>query len=184
MSWPSDTVFHCIIVCLEFSADCHIYLWRKVVCWFCLFACLPHWDLPNYGASCNTLGAIGKSSMSRGALSWFHNGLTYGGQVIEYWIIFIEKLFKSKLKIIGEFGCPLDIVDQWVRFNEGDLEIFRPKVWEIVFIIGNSMKLLKMVLEGKINWVTSSHLGHCRSILSIELISSNISYLPLTVSSW
>jgi hypothetical protein len=102
--------FFCIIVCLEFSADCHIYLWRKVVCWFCLFACLPHWDLSNYGASCHTLGTIGKPSMSRGALSWFHNGLTYGGEVIEYWIIFIENSFKSKLKFIGEFGCPLDIV--------------------------------------------------------------------------
>jgi hypothetical protein len=102
--------FFCIIVCLEFSADCHIYLWWKVVCWFCLFACLPHWDLSNYGASCHTLGTIGKPSMSRGALSWFHNGLTYGGEVIEYWIIFIENSFKSKLKFIGEFGCPLDIV--------------------------------------------------------------------------
>jgi hypothetical protein len=48
--------------------------------------------------------------MSRGALSWFHNGVTYGGEAIEYWIIFIENSFKSKLKIIGEFGCPLDIV--------------------------------------------------------------------------
>ncbi len=48
--------------------------------------------------------------MSRGALSWFHNGLTYGGEVIENRIIFIEKSLKSKLKIMGEFGCPLDIV--------------------------------------------------------------------------
>jgi hypothetical protein len=43
--------------------------------------------------------------MSKGAHSPFHNISTYSGEVIEYWkIFFTENLFKSKLKIIGEFG--------------------------------------------------------------------------------
>jgi hypothetical protein len=33
----------------------------------------------------------------------------------------------------------------------------------VVFFIGNSIKLLKMLLEGKIGWVTSSHLGQLYS---------------------
>ncbi len=32
------------------------------------------------------------------------------------------------------------------------------KIW-VVFVIGNSIKLQKLVLEGKISQVTSSHLG-------------------------
>jgi len=43
--------------------------------------------LSNNGASCCTLGTVEKSSMSRGASSWFHNVLTYGGEVID-----IEKI--------------------------------------------------------------------------------------------
>jgi hypothetical protein len=44
-------------------------------------------------------------------------------------------------------------------FKEGDLEISKPKDIEIsvVFVIRNSIKLQKMILEGKINLVT--HLG-------------------------
>ncbi len=36
--------------------------------------------------------------------------LTYGGKIVEYWTKFHENSFKSKVKIIGEFGCTLDIV--------------------------------------------------------------------------
>jgi len=37
--------------------------------------------------------------------------LTYGGEVIEYWTKnFTKKSFKSKLKIIREFGHTSDIV--------------------------------------------------------------------------
>jgi hypothetical protein len=44
------------------------------------------------------------------------------------------------------------------------LENFGPKLWEILnfewfFVIENSIKLQKMVLEGKICWSTSSHSG-------------------------
>jgi hypothetical protein len=34
--------------------------------------------------SCHALGTIGKPSMGRCALSWFHNVSTYDGEVIEY----------------------------------------------------------------------------------------------------
>ncbi len=75
-----------------------------------------------------------------------------------YWMLnnfFIENLIKSKLKVIGEFGCTLDIVEshQWLRFNEGDIEFWAFSVIE------NSIKLQNMILEGKFSWVTNSHLG-------------------------
>jgi hypothetical protein len=54
----------------------------KEGCLFVLFVMLR--DLPNHGASCHTLGIIGKKcSMSRSAYYWFHNVSTYGGEVIE-----------------------------------------------------------------------------------------------------
>jgi hypothetical protein len=53
----------------------------KEGCLFVLFVMLR--DLPNHGASCHTLGIIGKCSMSRSAYYWFHNVSTYGGEVIE-----------------------------------------------------------------------------------------------------
>jgi hypothetical protein len=40
-------------------------------------------DLPNHGAFCYELHIIGKLSMNRDALSWFHNVSTYDGEVIE-----------------------------------------------------------------------------------------------------
>ncbi len=36
--------------------------------------------------------SVGKSSMGRGALNWFHDVLTYGGEVIEYSTIFSLKI--------------------------------------------------------------------------------------------
>ncbi len=52
--------------------------------------------------------------MSRGALSWFHNASTYGGQIfnIEHFVI-----ASSKFKIIGIFAC------SWIleTLNESDL---------------------------------------------------------------
>ncbi len=52
---------------------------------------------------------------------------------------------KSKLKTIGEFEFTLDILKSphWVGFNEGNLEIFRPKVEEI----------LSILCHWKFNWI-------------------------------
>jgi len=48
--------------------------------------------------------------MSRGALSSFYNVSTYNGKVIEYSIFFHYFSFKSKVKIIREFGHTLGIL--------------------------------------------------------------------------
>jgi len=69
------------------NENTYVYEERLFACFIYLF-CLSHWDLPNHGASCRTLGTIGKPSMDKGATSWFHNFLTYIVKVIEYWIIF------------------------------------------------------------------------------------------------
>jgi hypothetical protein len=54
----------------------------KEGCLFVLF-CLSFSNLNSY---CHTLEIeiVGKSLMNRGALSWFHNVSTHGGEVIEY----------------------------------------------------------------------------------------------------
>jgi hypothetical protein len=44
--------------------------------------CLSCWDLSSHRTSCRTLGPVGKLSRTRGAPSWFHNVLTYYGEVI------------------------------------------------------------------------------------------------------
>ncbi len=45
-----------------------------------------------------------------GTPSWFHNVETYNEKVVEYWTKkFTENLFRSKVKIIKEFGHALDI---------------------------------------------------------------------------
>jgi hypothetical protein len=49
--------------------------------------------------------------MSRGvASSWFHNVLTYNGEVIAHWKKNHLNSFKSKLKIIWEFGQAIGIL--------------------------------------------------------------------------
>jgi hypothetical protein len=64
----------------------------------------------------------------------------------------VEKLLnvelKSKLKTIGEFEFTLDILKSphWVGFHGGNLEIFRPKVEEI----------LSILCHWKFNWITKN----------------------------
>jgi len=68
----------------------------------------------NHNTSDHALDTTGTPSMSRGALSWFHNASTYGGQIfnIEHFVI-----ASSKFKIIGIFAC------SWIleTLNESDL---------------------------------------------------------------
>ncbi len=74
---------------------------------FCLIEISQSMVLTSYYA----LDIIGKPLISKLALSWFHNVLTFGVKVIEYWTKhFIEKSFKSKQKVIREFGLTLGIV--------------------------------------------------------------------------
>ncbi len=56
-----------------------------------------------------------------------------GEKVIEYFLHWNH--LSQKVKIIKEIGQALNIVQKpftWVGFNEDDLEIFRPKVQEIL----------------------------------------------------
>jgi hypothetical protein len=45
-------------------------------------SCLSHCVI-DHNAPCLALGTIGKTLMSRNALSWFHDS-TCGGEIIEY----------------------------------------------------------------------------------------------------
>jgi len=57
----------------------HTFLSMKegsLLVWFCLFVMLR---------SPKPYGIVGKPSMSNGAMSRFHNVLTYVGEGIEYW---------------------------------------------------------------------------------------------------
>jgi hypothetical protein len=67
----------------------------KVVCFVCLFFFFgAHTSKsPNHGASCQALGIGGKPLMCKVVPSWFHNVLTYNGEVMN-----IERKKKS-LKI-------------------------------------------------------------------------------------
>jgi len=50
--------------------------------------------------------------MGRCALSLFYNVFTYCGEVLNIESFFTENSIKSKLKIIGEFGPTLGIVQK------------------------------------------------------------------------
>jgi hypothetical protein len=75
-----------------------------------------------------------------------------------YWIlnnVYIQNSLKSKLKIIGRFGCALGIIgineEELMKVFWKTLDLMCAKYWIwIVFVIENSIKLQKMVLEGKI----------------------------------
>jgi hypothetical protein len=55
------------------------------ICMYGLFVLfIVSFVFPNHGGSCCNLGTTKKSSMSRGASSWFYNVSTYDGEVIEY----------------------------------------------------------------------------------------------------
>jgi len=61
-----------VITKLLILKRCHLFMQFVFVC---------HVEI--FQTSC-ALGIIGKPLMSRGAPSWFHNILTYGGEFIEY----------------------------------------------------------------------------------------------------
>jgi hypothetical protein len=52
----------------------------KEGCLFVLFCS----SFSNHNSYRHTLEIVGKSLMNRGALSWFHNVSTHGGELIEY----------------------------------------------------------------------------------------------------
>jgi hypothetical protein len=101
--------------------------------------------------------------MCRGALCWFQNVTTWRS----YWILnnfFIKNHLNWNRKLERNLGTLLVWWKAWLRFNESNLEFFRLKVWEIlIFEYLLSLEICinykKMVLDGKISSVMSSHLG-------------------------
>jgi hypothetical protein len=55
-------------------------------------------DLSNHSFSWYALNIVGKPLRSRGASSQFHNDLTYGEEVSEYWTIFSLKIHLNQNK--------------------------------------------------------------------------------------
>jgi len=109
----------------------NIYLWRKVVCLFCLYV----WDSLNRDASDRILGLFGKLLRRRGALAWFHGVWTCGVEVLEYWMIFSLKikLYRS-WKFRRNWNVLLVLLERswWAGFNGIYLVRFRFKMWEIL----------------------------------------------------
>jgi hypothetical protein len=62
--------------------------------------CFAPWDPPNCSASCCALVTLGtKLSISKGALNWFHNVLSYNGGAIEYWtMFFLLKIYLNPME--------------------------------------------------------------------------------------
>jgi hypothetical protein len=105
--------------------------------WFVCFASFPGWDLLNHDLL-EVLVPL-ESPLWVGLHLLVYNILTYGGEVIEYLKIHLNK--KKKLKEVWDILLTLLESPWWVRFNEADLEIFGPKVWVILsFFMRNSIK--------------------------------------------
>jgi len=64
------------------------YLWRNVVCLFCLY----WWDPPKWDALNHLLGFFGKLLRKRGASARFHGVWTCNAKVLEYWMIYSLKI--------------------------------------------------------------------------------------------
>jgi hypothetical protein len=76
-----------------------IYLWKKVVCLFCL----SPWDFLNHGASCCAFGIFKSLWWARVHLVGFIMFWPTMEKSLNIEQIFIEILFELKLKIIGNF---------------------------------------------------------------------------------
>lgn len=58
----------------------------------------------------------------------FYNVSIFDGEVVGYWKRIHSKFIRLELKILGNLNELLVLLEssQWVGFNEGDLEIFKP----------------------------------------------------------
>jgi hypothetical protein len=102
-----------------------IYLWRKVVCLFCLHL----WDPLDGDASDCVLGLFGKLSSRRGHLAWFHGIWTYSVKVFEYWMISSLKIKPNpSWKFQRNWWCWKDLDEQDLMGI--DLVRFGFRMWE------------------------------------------------------
>ncbi len=141
-----------------------VYLWRKIVCLFCLYLRDPL----NRDASNCVLGLFGKLSTRRGAWAWFHSVWTCSAKVLEYWMI---SSLKVKLNCSWNFwrnwNVPLVLLERswWARFNGiyfvgvgfRICEILIFKWFLLLKIQINSKKPGFQLKENQLK--TSSHLG-------------------------
>jgi hypothetical protein len=96
-----------------------VYLWRKVVCLFCLYL----WDPPNQDASDHILGLVDKLSRGRrGAWAWVHGVLDL--QCKSSWIL-IDFFLKIKWNCSWNFeGIGMCLWCCWKDLDEQDLMEF------------------------------------------------------------
>ncbi len=125
----------------------------------CLF-CLSCWDLSNHSTSCCTLGPVGKPSRTRGAPSWFHNVLTYNGEVINIeqkyrwlsvWVLYTLLTYQPSLfstDLHTHLGC---------RFLYKSFHPKSPSLWALLWssdrcFIPNLWKAVKWAKLGTDTW--------------------------------
>ncbi len=120
-------------VCTKHDLERQIYLWRNVVCLFCLY----RWDPPNWDASYSILGLFGKLSSRRGAWAWFHGVWTCSAKVLEYWVISSLKIkLNSSWKFERNWNLPLVLLERswWAGFNGIYLVRFGFRMWETLIL--------------------------------------------------
>jgi hypothetical protein len=108
-----------------------IYLWRKVVCLFCLYL----WEPLNWDASNCVLILFGKLSRRRGALAWFHGVWTCAIKVLEYWMFFSLKIkLNCSWNFWWNWNVPSVLFERswWAGFDGIYLVRFGFRMWEIL----------------------------------------------------
>jgi len=106
-----------------------IYLWRKVVCLFCLYL----WDPPNWDASNHVLHIFWKLSTRRVARTWFHDVWTCNAKVLEYWMISSLKIkLNRSWKFRRNWNVPLLFLERsWSAGFSGIYWVgFGFRMWE------------------------------------------------------
>jgi hypothetical protein len=109
--------------------------------------CFVVWDPPNQDASdC----VFGKLPTRRGAWAWLHDIWTCSAKVLEYWMIFSQKI---KLNCSWNFWRNWNVVlvllerSWWAGFNGIYLVRFGFRMWEILYF--KWFLLLKIQINSK-----------------------------------
>jgi hypothetical protein len=116
---------------VSFALLVQFYLWRKVVCLFCLYLRDPL----NRHASDRILGVFGKLLMRRGAWAWFNGIWTSRAKVLEYWMISSLKFkLNCSWKFWRNWTMSLVLLERswWSGFNGIYLVRFGFRMWEIL----------------------------------------------------
>jgi hypothetical protein len=154
-----------------------IYLWRKVVCLFCLYP----WDPLNQDALDRVLSLFGKLLRRRGASAWFHGIWTWGVKVLKYWMISSLKIkLNHSWNFRRNWNVPLVLLKRswWAGFNRIYLVRFGFRMLEILTFkwflpLKVQINSKNQVLEGKISWnrgdTWANSAGHTSCNYSIKI---------------